>query len=245
MKKMCIYILYHSFPRKCMGGYDYSSWRLKPGMGVTKPSSSIPFPFPYFSWMWKYTLAIEYHINIWQVAPQLSCGDTCQMWMCFKKSYRYFCKIKIFFLRRNWHPELQYPHHWLPHTAITADDLVLPGHQQPWYWHPVLPLYSNLSTRSVNSTRLEQTWPFRLKYIYRKCSSLKFIPTASIGCVSLAVITGTIILVPFLKVNSLQHIKDEAPIMPNLQMSYRGPWTYFASLKKQQSIKSMINLFIM
>ena len=81
-----------------------------------------------------------------------------------------------------------------------------PEHQQPWYWHPVLPLYSNLSTRSVNSMRLEQTWPLRLKYIYRKCALLKFIPTASIGCVSLAVITGTIILVPFLKVNSLQHI---------------------------------------
>ena len=26
---------------------------------------------------------IEYHIHIWQVSPQLSCGATCQIWMWF------------------------------------------------------------------------------------------------------------------------------------------------------------------
>ena len=41
-------------------------------------------------------LDIEYHINIWQVSPQLGCGDTCQIWMWLKESKRYFCKIESF-----------------------------------------------------------------------------------------------------------------------------------------------------
>ena len=32
-------------------------------------------------------LDIEHHVHIWQVSPQLSCGDTCEIWMwCKKKS---------------------------------------------------------------------------------------------------------------------------------------------------------------
>ena len=41
-------------------------------------------------------LAIEYHVYIWQASPQLSCGDTCHIWMWFKESNRYFCKIENF-----------------------------------------------------------------------------------------------------------------------------------------------------
>ena len=41
-------------------------------------------------------LAIEYHVHIWQVLPQLSCGDTCQIWMWFKQCNRYFCEIENF-----------------------------------------------------------------------------------------------------------------------------------------------------
>ena len=44
-------------------------------------------------------LAIEYHIYIWQVSPQLSCSDACQIWMWFKESNRYFCKIENFAYR--------------------------------------------------------------------------------------------------------------------------------------------------
>ena len=44
--------------------------------GVTKPISSAPL-FSYFFNITKYTLAIEYHVHIWQVSPQLNCGDTC------------------------------------------------------------------------------------------------------------------------------------------------------------------------
>ena len=41
-------------------------------------------------------LAIELHVHIWQVSPQLSCGDTCQIWMRFKECKRYFCEIENF-----------------------------------------------------------------------------------------------------------------------------------------------------
>ena len=41
-------------------------------------------------------LAIEYHVHIWQVLSQLSCGDTRQIWMWFKECNRYFCEIESF-----------------------------------------------------------------------------------------------------------------------------------------------------
>ena len=64
-------------------------------MGVTKPIFSVPL-FSTFPLLSKQTLAIEYHVYIWQVSPQLSCGDTCQIWMWFRESNRYFCKIENF-----------------------------------------------------------------------------------------------------------------------------------------------------
>ena len=35
--------------------------------------------FPNLSVLSKHMLAIEYHVYIWQVSPQLSCGGTCQI----------------------------------------------------------------------------------------------------------------------------------------------------------------------
>ena len=52
--------------------------------------------FPHFSALPKHTLAIEYHVYIWRVLPQLSCGDTCQIWIWFKESN--ISKIKILFV---------------------------------------------------------------------------------------------------------------------------------------------------
>ena len=61
-------------------------------------------PFHYFSifsTLIKQMLGIEHHVYIWQVSPQLSCGDTCQIWMWFKEYMRYFCKIKkILFMEK-------------------------------------------------------------------------------------------------------------------------------------------------
>ena len=55
-------------------------------------------PFRYFhnfSEPPKHTLAFECHVYIWHVSPQLSCGDTCQIWTWLKEFNEYFCKIKI------------------------------------------------------------------------------------------------------------------------------------------------------
>ena len=52
--------------------------------------------FPNFSALSNHTLDIEYHVYIWQVSPQLSCGDTCQIWKWFKETNRYFWKIEHF-----------------------------------------------------------------------------------------------------------------------------------------------------
>ena len=64
------------------------------GWGLLSQFSPFRY-FPHFPLLSKQMLAIEYHVYIWQVSPQLSCSDTCQIWMWFKESNRYFCKIKI------------------------------------------------------------------------------------------------------------------------------------------------------
>ena len=71
-----------------------TSWRCQ-GWGLL--SRFPPFRyFPKFSTSPKYILAIEHYIHIWQVLPQLSCSDTCQIWMRFKESNMYFCDIENF-----------------------------------------------------------------------------------------------------------------------------------------------------
>ena len=42
--------------------------------------------FHSFSGLSKHYLPIEYHIHIWQVSLQLSCSDTCQIWMWLNRS---------------------------------------------------------------------------------------------------------------------------------------------------------------
>ena len=54
------------------------------GLGVTKPISFRYFPI--FSVLLNHMLAIEYHVYIWLVSPQLSCGDTRQIWMWLNES---------------------------------------------------------------------------------------------------------------------------------------------------------------
>ena len=57
-------------------------------------------------------LAIEYHVYIWQVSPQLSCGDTFQIWMWFRESYRYFSKIENFACGEISEQSFSNPHPW-------------------------------------------------------------------------------------------------------------------------------------
>ena len=57
-------------------------------------------------------LAIEYHVHIWQVSLQLSCGDTCQIWMTFKEYNRYFCQIENFAYGEIDERNFSNPHPW-------------------------------------------------------------------------------------------------------------------------------------
>ena len=57
-------------------------------------------------------LAVEYHVHIWQVSPQLSCGDTCQIWMRFKEYNRYFCQIENFAYGEIDERSFSNPHPW-------------------------------------------------------------------------------------------------------------------------------------
>ena len=82
-----------------------------PEVGVTKPIFSVPL-FSIFPLLSKQTLAIEYHVYIWQVLPQLSCGDTCQIWMWFRESNRYFCNIEYFAYGEISERSFSNPHPW-------------------------------------------------------------------------------------------------------------------------------------
>ena len=53
------------------------------GWGLLSQFSPFRY-FPNFSASQKYMLAMVYHVHIWQVLPQPSCGDTCQIWMWYK-----------------------------------------------------------------------------------------------------------------------------------------------------------------
>ena len=54
----------------------------RPGIEVTKSTPPPSFSyFPIFSGWWKRTLALKYYVCIRQVSPELSCGETCQLWM--------------------------------------------------------------------------------------------------------------------------------------------------------------------
>ena len=65
------------------------------GWGLLKLRSLIS-PWAKFSILQKYLLYSLNHIHIWQMSPQLSCGDTCQIWtrysivnVCFDNNGKY------------------------------------------------------------------------------------------------------------------------------------------------------------
>ena len=64
--------------------------------GCGLPSQFPPFRyFPKFSSLSKHTLTVKYRVYIWHAAPQLSCGDTCQIWRWFEESKFTFPRSKI------------------------------------------------------------------------------------------------------------------------------------------------------
>ena len=54
------------------------------GGGIEKPISFIPLLY-WSAPLSKHELPIEYNVYIWQVSPQLSCGDPRQIWKWLKE----------------------------------------------------------------------------------------------------------------------------------------------------------------
>ena len=70
--------------------------------------------FPNFSEWWKQWLPEWYQVHICQVSPQLSCGDTWQIWTWLKVFNLYFCKIKISRNGEINERSFSNPHPWSP-----------------------------------------------------------------------------------------------------------------------------------
>ena len=115
-------------------------------------------PFCYcsnFSSLSKHTLAVKYRVYIWQVSPQLSCGDTCQIWMWFEESNMYFCKIKHFAYGEinersfsNPHPRTQISREKYVNIILAAAlSLCITRHHQPWYWQYSLTCLPDISAQ--------------------------------------------------------------------------------------------------
>ena len=91
-------------------------------------------PFRYFrnfSALSKHTLDIEHHVYIWQVSPQLSCCDTCQVWMWIKESNSYFCEIENFAYGETNERSFSNPHprisNYIPRHTVWCNYLSMPS----------------------------------------------------------------------------------------------------------------------
>ena len=93
-----------------VGRWPHQGWGLL--------SHFFPFRyFPNFSEWSKQWLPVKCQVYIWQVSPQLSCGDTWQIWTWLKVSDLYFCKIKISRNGEINERSFSNPHPWPPTGA--------------------------------------------------------------------------------------------------------------------------------
>ena len=128
------------------------------GVGVTKPIFSVPL-FSTFPLLSKQTVAIEYHVYIWQVSPQLSCGDTCQIWMWFRESNMCFCKIENFAYGEISERSFSNPHPW-----CLSDPNSVPIHPS---CQSIAYMYVNTSQIPDNSTVFSKGYSTQLKKHWR------------------------------------------------------------------------------
>ena len=118
------------------------------GWGLLNQFSPFRY-FPIFSEWLKHWLPVWHYIHIWQVSPQLSCGDTWQIWMWLKVSNLYFCQIEISCYGEINEQSFSNPHPW----SCCQDQRALP--QLPkWF----------LSDSSIHKSF----------FFVSKCSSLLF-----------------------------------------------------------------------
>ena len=103
--------------------------------------------FPNYSALSKHALAIKYHVYIWQVSPQLSCGDTCQ-YECDSKNLAGTLTISKLLL-----------------TEILAiGALVTPTPAL------CLPSYVNCDIPRTVAPMLGEVWPLGLRKLTQECS---------------------------------------------------------------------------
>ena len=126
-------------------------------------------PFHYFpncSSLSKHTLAVKYCVYIWQVSPQLSCGDTCQIWMWFEKSNMHFCKIENFAYGEINERSFSNPHPWAHFLSFAQSKLRLcsANHRAGYFsnlacdWLSIVWVYSEQVTEKGPRYRLENTY---------------------------------------------------------------------------------------
>ena len=111
-------------------------WYKPPGVGFTKPISPVPLFSYFFHYCQNALLAIEYLVYIWQMSPQLSCGDSCQIWMWFKEFNTEICKIENFAYGEINEQDFSNPHprhggYGSIYVKIQSDEYSL--HNQRWY----------------------------------------------------------------------------------------------------------------
>ena len=85
------------FKQNSIGGLSAIVRKLfsQPGVGVTK-SPFFNFSVTKFSILQQYLLDYLNHIYIWHVSPQLSCGDTYQLWMWYSIANEWFGNAEKF-----------------------------------------------------------------------------------------------------------------------------------------------------
>ena len=83
-------------------------------LGWGSLSQFLPFHYyPSFLELSKHRLLIEYHFHIWQMSLQLSCRDTCPIWMWSNGCNMHICEIKNMPFREINEKSFSGPHPWL------------------------------------------------------------------------------------------------------------------------------------
>ena len=113
------------------------------------------------------------------MSPQLSCGDTCQIWMWFEESNMYFCETEIFAYGEINERSFSNPHPWsvslsLEHNGLKALPF-LDGISNWFFSHFRCKSSFCIWLSASSQSRLPQlliTWQHISKSMYNKCHSL-------------------------------------------------------------------------
>ena len=112
-----------------LGKFEVNRIVLLGGGYYTKPIYSSWFS-QYFKFIKTLLTCSQNYIHIWQLSPQPSCGDNCQIWMWFNKSNWYFSTGKKYPLRGAGNDEQNFSD---PHLKM--DDTLYRGPASMGHWH--------------------------------------------------------------------------------------------------------------